>query len=72
MSSRWYCHDCKKEWLGDEDGDNDEGALHAWETKHRVDYTFKENTQVTLTNYMDKVRKKKERKMIKTVKSHPL
>ena len=42
MSSRWYYHDCKKEWLGDEDGDNDEGALHLWETIHRENHTLKE------------------------------
>jgi hypothetical protein len=59
MSSRWYCHDCKKDWLGDENGDNDE-ALRVWETKYRVDYTFRKNTQIMLTNYMDKVREKRK------------
>ncbi|MGI8833524.1 MAG: hypothetical protein ACR2IS_12940 [Nitrososphaeraceae archaeon] len=57
MVSKWYCHDCNKLWLGDENGDNDEAALHVWNTQHRVDNTFK-NKQVLLTNYMDKIRKK--------------
>ncbi|CAN5170643.1 hypothetical protein BH18THE2_BH18THE2_36150 [soil metagenome] len=41
MVSKWYCHDCNKLWLGDENGDNDEAALHVWNTQHRVDNTFK-------------------------------
>ena len=57
MVSKWYCHDCNKLWLGDENENNDEAALHVWNTQHRVDNTFK-NKQVRLTNYMDKIRKK--------------
>ena len=49
MSSRWYYHDCKKEWLGDEDGDNDEGALAIYrETIHRENHTLKEKQNLKI------------------------